>query len=283
MAEQNPHPPAPPVRVPFTYYTGALHPYYAQASAPREPIAEQAPQPPAPLTSTNITVPREDTPVNEFSHNNFLLASAFPDVFFFGQDPIKRAATLLTDDTRHLLLQFTTAAARCTPLIFLLFNQVQRHAATHLLAAEVRNRPESLAELGADLASPEFLDQVKAAIADGTTTEAKALTKRINRHVIAKCRLVPYSAAARSQACSTLYAYVAFYGLPSVTFACVPVCVCASVRVCRCVRARNVNTPCDRMRVCVCVCQLMCLRVPVIRVCVCVCTCMRTCAQAQAL
>ena len=47
----------------------------------------------------------------------------------------KRTATLREDDTRHLLLQSTTNAARCAPLIFQLFNQLQRHAATHLLAA----------------------------------------------------------------------------------------------------------------------------------------------------
>ena len=71
-------------------------------------------------------------------------------------------------------------------------------------------------QFGAELAAPDFVQRVDAAIADPTTQDAKALANKVNRHVLAKARLVPYSAAARRQSCSTLYAYTAFYGLPSV-------------------------------------------------------------------
>ena len=70
---------------------------------------------------------RAPEPVNEFRDNSTTLATAFPDVFLLG--PVYRNRPRFgIRELRHLLLQHTTEAATCIPLIFHLFNQCQRHS-----------------------------------------------------------------------------------------------------------------------------------------------------------
>ena len=177
-------------------------------------------------------VDREALPVNEFEDNDMLLACAFPDVFFLGTRGVRRKGTMQPADTRHLLLQFSAACGSCPPLIFLLMNQVQRHAATAVLSAAVKDRPESLVELGAHIASPGFLNRLDAAIAEPNSAEAATIVALINKHLVTKAKKVPFGPSARSQSCATLYAYCMMYGLPSVRLDEGSGCICAHSHAC---------------------------------------------------
>ena len=73
---------------------------------------------------------RGEEPLNEFLTGDEGLVKAFPDVFLLGTGydvDHTRAPRLTPKQRKHLLRQFTCAAASCAALIFYLFNQMQRH------------------------------------------------------------------------------------------------------------------------------------------------------------
>ena len=84
------------------------------------------------------TAKRKDDPISEFTENGLHLMELFRPVFpllrFEEQEekvmswPLTAHGSLTDAQTRHLLLQFTTVAARNAGLIFVLANQKQRHS-----------------------------------------------------------------------------------------------------------------------------------------------------------
>jgi hypothetical protein len=74
---------------------------------------------------------REQDPFNEFLGGMFGkdegMVKAFPDVFFLGKGYDSNRPSLNEEQVQHLLMQFTTNAASCRPLLFYLFDQLQRH------------------------------------------------------------------------------------------------------------------------------------------------------------
>ena len=98
---------------------------------------------------------RRELPSSEFERPDFCLAGAFPHVFLYGKayyrdrtnDPAilentttsnkKRAYMTRTDCNRHLLFQFTNAAATTRELLLYMHNQQQRHSVIRGMFAKV--------------------------------------------------------------------------------------------------------------------------------------------------
>jgi hypothetical protein len=83
---------------------------------------------------------RQQDPLNEFSggasgRKDEGTVKAFPDVFFLGKGYDSNRPSLNEEQVEHLLMQFTTSAATCRPLVFYLFDQMQRHGSEKLKEA----------------------------------------------------------------------------------------------------------------------------------------------------
>lgn len=91
-----------------------------------------------------IRIPAESIPFNEFEANDSLLYATFPFLFLFGSG-LSTRGSIQKNAIRHMMLQFHARFAACNRLIFCLFDQMQRHAASRSVAARVRNKKESFA------------------------------------------------------------------------------------------------------------------------------------------
>ena len=94
---------------------------------------------------------REQDPFNEFlggasGRKDEGLAKAFPDVFFLGKGYDSNRPSLNEEQVQHLLMQFTTNAASCQPLLFYLFDQLQRHGSIKGMHAKDAQNPGEFAK-----------------------------------------------------------------------------------------------------------------------------------------
>jgi hypothetical protein len=69
---------------------------------------------------------RSEHPLNEFSDGESILAGGWPDVFLLGNAQFGRKSSPSDADVKHLLMQFTQAAASNQLLLFYLFDRKQR-------------------------------------------------------------------------------------------------------------------------------------------------------------
>jgi hypothetical protein len=79
---------------------------------------------------------------NEFESNDMLLYASFPFLFLLGRG-LEKSGSVKEKRIRHIMFQFSGRFADCERLIFLLFDQFQRHAATQVIAARVKCNPVS--------------------------------------------------------------------------------------------------------------------------------------------
>lgn len=70
------------------------------------------------------------------------------------------------------MLQFHARFAACTRLIFCLFDQMQRHAASRSIAARVKNNKESFVQFANWVADPNFLQDLKEAAKNGKSKKS---------------------------------------------------------------------------------------------------------------
>jgi len=118
---------------------------------------------------------REQDPLNEFVGGPLGkdegLVKAFPDVFFLGKAYDNDRPSLSEEQTRHLLMQFTTNAASCQPLLFYLFDQIQRHGSIKgMYAKQVQNKSE-FAKFADEYVSETFQEKLKEAVKKSSATK----------------------------------------------------------------------------------------------------------------
>ena len=167
-----------------------------------------------------LLIKRANTPLNEFTENDRLFYSAFPFVFLLGRG-LQQVGSVPKAARRHLLLQYTNAAASCARLVHLLFDQLQRHAATVQTAVYVKANPGSFDAFAAWQADETFLAQLREAAQHPNRPASKALAKRILNVVAVVAPRIPFTTAARKSAMPKLLALTYFFDLPSIflTFA----------------------------------------------------------------
>ena len=113
----------------------------------------------------DLLIPREKLPPGEFEQNGANISETLPGLLPLGDD-FRMQGSVPELTRRRLLLSYNPAFGSCAQLIFLLFNQLQRHTALRVLAGYVRNTPASFKaflELSND---PNIRIRLEAAIAN---------------------------------------------------------------------------------------------------------------------
>ena len=125
-------------------------------------------------------------PVNEFGDNDFALCGSFPHVFLFGTAYGNNHSYSLKQ-TRHLLLQFTGIPAESRELIFLLFDQQQRHSVVKGIWTQVSGKAgrQSFDKLVKLFQTAEFQQLLEDANKD---TESKAARKLLDLTLTTRAR-----------------------------------------------------------------------------------------------
>ena len=161
-----------------------------------------------------VRAPGGDVPVNEFQENDRLITCGFPDLFFLGEG-VQYAGSIPTTVTSHWLKHHSGRFGRDAQLLFLLFNQLQRHSAAKMVAASVKSHPAHLAALQKLIEDPLFTEKATNALEDPESSEGRVLLRQIEKLITMSTKSVPFSAMERKAAISQLYSMVQFYGLPS--------------------------------------------------------------------
>lgn len=113
----------------------------------------------------DLIIPRDKLPPGEFEQNGANISETLPGLLPLGDD-FRMQGSVPELTRRRLLLSYNPAFGSCAQLIFLLFNQHQRHTALRVLAGYVRNTPASFKaflELSND---PNIRIRLEAAIAN---------------------------------------------------------------------------------------------------------------------
>ncbi len=116
---------------------------------------------------------------------------------------------------RHLLNQADTRFAESDELLFLLFNQLQRHAAVHTVNARIASAPQAMETFTQIVTQPTFAAQLGEALRNPEAPEARALQQQLMPLVRVAGASVPYSAAERALGVSQLTAMLQLFGLPT--------------------------------------------------------------------
>lgn len=164
-----------------------------------------------------MSKPTAKDPYNEYEENPLLMYSAFPRVFLLGKG-IQQQGSIPKAAVRHLLLQYDGRAANCLRLVFLLFNQRQRHAAAQAVAAAVKMHPEAFKKFSSWISDKQFVKDLETAQKDPTSDSSKKLISKVMKQLAVVNKKVPYSVAERKGSMSHLYALVYHFGMPTVYF-----------------------------------------------------------------
>ena len=162
-----------------------------------------------------LYINRDKTPFNEFINNDLLLYCSFPFLFHFGKR-IQNCGTIDKKSARHMLLQFHGSFASCHQLIFLLFDQLQRHAASQVVASRVKCNPKSFESFVEIVNDPNFIQQLKTATKNPSSKESIDLLKKLSPHIISCTSRIPFTSAQRSAEIMNLIAMRYFYGMPCI-------------------------------------------------------------------
>ena len=102
-------------------------------------------------------------PLSEFSENDTLILGAFPDVFFLGKGVAKRGS-VSTAVAKAWLHHHSMRFERNAQLVFLLFNQKQRHKVCQDVVATVNS--QNMQEVCELINHDDFLERANSALLD---------------------------------------------------------------------------------------------------------------------
>ncbi|CAK0807187.1 unnamed protein product [Prorocentrum cordatum] len=124
---------------------------------------------------------RELRPMNEFTNNGDILYGAFWHLFPLRQG-LRSKGSVGAHDSRHLLTQFHNSFAQQPSLLFLLANQVQRHAAAKGVGVRVKTDPDSFQTFANMMADKDaHLERLRVAKEDPASKSARDLLKQVLR------------------------------------------------------------------------------------------------------
>ena len=159
---------------------------------------------------------REQDPFNEFLGGMFGkdegMVKAFPDVFFLGKGYDSNRPSLNEEQVQHLLMQFTTNAASCRPLLFYLFDQLQRHGSIKGMHAKRVNKENEFAKFAEEFMSESFQEKLKEAVKDPHGKVGKEVMKKIEPILTGGGKQTLYGALARADTGGKIMAMRRRYG-----------------------------------------------------------------------
>ena len=150
-------------------------------------------------------------PLNEFEQNEELLATAFPWVFALGDLPSK--GKLTAEIRRALLLRYDHRVEREPTLVFLLFNQMQRHS----FACNIAHADSAVAEkLNELIRRPDFEQRLREIAEEKPSPEAKQLFNYLQQSIKLGQGVTAFSEGECKAFYAKMIAEVRFRGAPSV-------------------------------------------------------------------
>jgi hypothetical protein len=158
-----------------------------------------------------IAAHHDTIPSNEFVCNDQIIMGAFPYLFPLGQGlgripngPVPPSAS------RRLHLQYDGRFRKQPSLLFLLFNQMQRHSLCHSIAGRFKGNlaEESMKAFIERVSSPEFVADLERSLAEPNSRHAKELSSYIERHIKPISSTVPWSDDERKSELSKLLAMI---------------------------------------------------------------------------
>ena len=160
-----------------------------------------------------IVVERQGELLNEFTNNDELLYGAFPWLFLFGKGlcgsgPVPRT------HTKYLLQHFNKRFARDHNFIFLLFNQLQRHAASSICSARVYSASRGIQNFINTLNSNNFDQKLADAVRDPTCNASRIFLRKLLPNVKTCGSKVPFGPVEREESKYKLYAMIQHFGNP---------------------------------------------------------------------
>ena len=167
-----------------------------------------------------ISVGIEKEPFNEFENNPALFYGSFPHLFLLGKGLLQQGS-LPKLAVRHLLLQYDCRSSQCLRLIFLLFDQMKRHAAAQTVAARVKMNPDSISQFSNWISDKSFMHKLNTARQYPEAAESKEMLALITKHISLFETKIPFTSGQRHGSMSHLLAMIVHFGFPSdfVTFA----------------------------------------------------------------
>jgi hypothetical protein len=144
-----------------------------------------------------------------------LLYASFPFLFLLGRG-LEKSGSVKEKRIRHMMFQFSGRFADCERLIFLLFDQFQRHAATRVIAARVKCNPVSFETFAQWMSDPNFLTELEEAARNPKAKSSIKLLEKLSPHIKSCTSRIPFTNAHRGASISNLIAMCYMYGLPSV-------------------------------------------------------------------
>ena len=155
----------------------------------------------------------EDSPVSEFEHNDLIMCGGLPWLFFSGRG-VGFHGSAPKPFARHVLRQADRRFDDKT-FSFLLFNQVQRHAAISSVAGRVKSDPASILRFKELVMNDSFRSRVQEAVDNPTSPDAEAIMREVTPLLKSCGASVPFSQGERSSSITKLISMVHLHGLPS--------------------------------------------------------------------
>lgn len=158
-----------------------------------------------------IHITREEDLINEFTDNPTLFNGSFPHLFPLGLK-LPTSGSISQEFAEHLLLQKDQRFAQSMPLLFLLFNQSQRHIAARNVSATLKSDSHLIQNFIELVATESFKKDLDEALANPTSKTASQLLKQILPLINVTGKSIPYGPIQKKQAITQLYALHRFFG-----------------------------------------------------------------------
>ena len=126
-----------------------------------------------------------------------LVTCAFPHLFPFGAPPSMPRSTFPESLTRYLMLHHQCRFSTEIPLVFLLFNQAQRHANMRSTSLKLKASKTHVQAIMKISGKDDFFVKLADANADPESPQAKAFLAQIRPDIMSFGNQAPFSPAAR--------------------------------------------------------------------------------------
>ena len=167
---------------------------------------------PSEYSSRHIHATVASHPLDEIRNNDELLIGLFPQLFLLGEGLRKGCGALRQKELDHLLLQHDGRFAKAPSFLFILFNQMQRHASYTSVAVRVRAEHHLIRKFQDITNSHDFDDRLERAVANPNAADAKKLSRELLPTLRLSGASIPHSRFERESAFSRMLALMYYAG-----------------------------------------------------------------------
>ena len=158
---------------------------------------------------------RSENPLNEFDEGEIALSGGWPDVFFLGNAKLGKKGSPSDTDVKHLLMQFTSAAADCRLLLFYLFDRKQRMSTISTMHAKIKQNPKSFEQFTRTFMEKDFQTKLQNAVANPEGKDGKYVLNKLVPMLASGGRNTVFGALERRSAAGEILAMGRKHGAAS--------------------------------------------------------------------